>query len=148
MNVTVSEALHVAAPPELVWDFTQDYGQRSSWDRSILEAEVLESSPLPRVRIRGAGGLAGVFQYKLFDRPRRTSLVLTDVESWAISGGGGSWSYEPALGGTLWTQTNSLAVKHGWLGPFVRWTLRRETRKAMRAAKRMVERLALTTPAR
>ena len=139
MNVTASAELFIARPPEIVWDFTQDYSRRSSWDRSILDATVLESSPLPRIRIRGAGGLSGVLQYKLFDRPRRTSVVLVDVKSRWVTGGGGSWSYESASGGTLWTQTNSLELKHAWLGALARWTLRRETQRAMKAAKRMLE---------
>lgn len=148
MIVTVTETVFVARPPDVVWDFTQDYARRREWDPSILEAEVIEAEVIetgatPRVRIRAAGGLSGVFQYKLFDRPRRTSLVLTDVESALIRGGGGSWSYEAADGGTQWTQTNSLKLRGGFLAwplaPIVRGNMRKATRRAMLSAKRMLE---------
>ena len=143
MRVSVTESLFVARPPDVVWDFTQDYARRLEWDASILEAEVIGTGAIPRVRIRAAGGLSGVFQYKLFDRPRRTSLVLTDVESKVIEGGGGSWSYDEADGGTVWTQTNALELGDTWLArllaPMVRWNMSKSTRRAMRAAKRMLE---------
>ena len=143
MLVTVTETVLVARPPEAVWDFTQDYARRPEWDAAILEAEVIETGATPRIRIRAAGGLRGVFQYKLLDRPRRTTLVLTDVESRMIRGGGGSWSYEPADGGTRWTQTNSLKLEDGFIArllvPVVRWNMRKSTRRAMHAAKRLLE---------
>jgi hypothetical protein len=143
MNVTVTEVLHVARPPDVVFDFTQDYARRREWDRSILEAEVLDAGPLPKVRIRGKGGLRGVLEHRLFDRPRRTSVTLTHVESMLLAGGAGSWSYAPCEGGTLWTQTNALALEGGFtsriLGPIVRAILRRATRDGMQRAKRIVE---------
>jgi hypothetical protein len=143
MLVTVTESVQIARPPEVVWDFTQDYGRRAQWDPGILEAEVLASAPALRVRVRAAGGLRGVFVYKLFDRPRRTSVVLDEVESPLLAGGGGSWSYEARDGGTWWTQTNSLRFKSRFwfalLGGLVRRQLRNGTRKAMHAAKRMIE---------
>src|SRR5882672_2740781 len=143
MLVTVTENLQIARPPEVVWDFTQDYSRRAQWDQGILTAEVLAPSPALRVRVRAAGGVRGVFEYKLFDRPRRTSVVLTEVQSALLAGGGGSWSYEARDGGTWWTQTNSLRFKNGilfaLLGGLVRWQLRSGTRKAMQTAKQMLE---------
>ena len=141
MRITVTESLFIARSPEDVWDYTQDYAARSEWERSILEAHVSDAGPLPSVRVRIAGGTSGVFRYKLFDRPRRTSVVLSDVESALITVGGGSWSYEARDGGTLWTQTNSIEVRAVavLLAPLVRWNLRGATRRAMRRAKRALE---------
>ena len=48
-------------------------------------------------------------------RPERTSAAFVDVESAWLSGGGGSWQYEPAGRGTDWTQTNTLELRPGWL---------------------------------
>ena len=142
--VTVTERVHVRRPPEFVWDFTQDYSRRAQWDTSVIEAQVLATEPAPSVRVRCAGGLRAVFRYKLFERPRRTSLALEDVHSPWIEGGGGSWSYEAADGGTLWTQSNSLVVRGGFwrrlFVPLVRRELAASTRRAMRRAKEMMER--------
>lgn len=141
--VTVTESILVRAPRERVWDWTQDWSKRATWDRSVREASIVTHAPLPRVRVRGSDGTRAVAQYKLFERPERTSLVLEEVESAWIDGGGGSWSYEARGEGTWWTQTNALRLRAGFwralLAPIVRAQLRSSTRKAMRRAKRMIE---------
>jgi hypothetical protein len=89
------------------------------------------------------GGLACTFLYRQYERPQRTSLAMIDVDSRWIESGGGSWSYEPADGGTRWTQTNTLVLKPGpltfVLRPIMGYALHRATRKAMREAKRRIE---------
>ena len=142
-SLTVTASVFVRRPAEFVWDFTQDYARRPEWDASVLEATVLEHEPLPRVRVRCAGGLSCVFRYRGFDRPRRTSVSMEEVRSLLIQGGGGSWSYEAREGGTLWTQTNSLMLRPGWwrqlLAPVVRRSLRAATRRAMQRARALLE---------
>lgn len=142
-TITVSGCVHVARPPEFVWDYTQDFSRRRSWDSSVLEATVVSSAPAPVVKIRGVGGLRALLRYRQFDRPKRTSLVLEVEASLLVNGGGGSWSYEPSGAGTTWTQSNTLILKPGVLGrlatPIVRWMLRSSTCAAMRKAKHLME---------
>ena len=134
VRVTATGSIFVGKPPEVVWDFTQDYSRRPKW----------EDGATPRVRVRCAGGLRAVFQYRLFDRPRQTSVAMEDVTSFLIEGGGGSWSYEAKDGGTLWTQTNSLTLRPTWWSPLFRplvaRQLRSSTLRAMERAKHMLER--------
>lgn len=143
MLVTVTQTLWIERPPEVVWDFTQDYSRRAEWDPEVVEAEVIQLVPHRRVRIRGRRKFRAVFEYKLFDRPRRTTLALTELRAPAIAGGGGSWSYEAKNGGTEWTQTNTLRLKNRFvfwlLGKHVHNSLERATRVAMSNAKRMLE---------
>lgn len=144
-NVTVTESIEVRARPEVVWDFTQDFARRASWDANVRGADVLSETPHRRVRIHGGGGFRCVLEYKLFDRPRRTSLAMVEIEGTRlITGGGGSWSYEPtATGGTQWTQTNTIELADGpfaWLLRFFAdGQLRRATRTSMAKAKRAIE---------
>jgi uncharacterized protein YndB with AHSA1/START domain len=143
VNATVTNTLTIAGSPERVWDYTQDYRHRPTWDASVLEAEVEEESPARVVRVRGVGGMKFRLRYKVFARPTKTSLVMTDVRSILFSGGGGSWVYERDGAGTRWTQHNTLTFRSsfvGWLlGPLVRWQLRRACRRAMRTAKAILE---------
>jgi hypothetical protein len=142
-KITVTESIHVRTTPELLFDLTQDYARRSHWDTSILEVEVLQTRPVPRVQSRAQGGLRAVFQYRQFDRPSRTSLAMEDVVSSWLEGGGGSWAYEARDGGTLWTQTNTLIVRDGWwrvlLVPMIRANVRSATRRALSRAKTLAE---------
>lgn len=140
--VTVTEAIWVNRPPDAVWDYTQDYAHRPEWDAGVAEARTLGAEPRTIwVRIPNLGSMTVV--YRLDRRPERTSAAFTDVESGWISGGGGSWEYEAADGGTRWQQTNSLELKHprlGFLlGPLLERGLRQSTRRAMAEAKRRLE---------
>ena len=141
MNVTVKESVFIAAAPERVWDYTQDWTRRTQWDPAIRAAEVLPGEERV-VRVEGAGA-SFMVRYKLSDRPVRTSLAMTDSSSRLITGGGGSWAYEARDGGTLLAQQNTLSVRDGVVGallsPLVRWQLRRLTRKALLNAKRIIE---------
>ncbi len=142
-TVTVKETIYVNASPEIVWDFTQDYEKRTTWDRSIIRATVLQVKPTRIVEIKAKGNLAAKFQYKLEDRPNKTSLAMIDTKSFFIRGGGGSWKYEASDKGTLWTQTNTLQLKSGLLSrllrPAISYQLKRSTRASMRRAKRIIE---------
>jgi hypothetical protein len=142
-HITVTERVFVAAPPERVWDYTQDYARRCEWDANVLEAEPLATTGPPRVRLRLRGGVSCVFQYRVFERPRRTGLAMVEVRSWLVRGGGGSWTYEARDGGTWWTQTNTITVRSRFarwcLGALLRWQLARATRRAMAKAGRILE---------
>ena len=141
-NLTVTESVHVARPPEEVWDFTQDYARRPSWDASVIEAEDLGGDPRRvRVTLRGMGPT--VFEYKLNRRPERTSLRMTGMTSRWVVDGGGSWEYAPEAGGTRWTQTNTLVVPRGVLAllvaPLIARNLRTGTKRSMQKAKQILE---------
>ena len=141
-TVTVTETIHVARSPEDVFDYTQDYATRSAWDRQILAAEVLGDAPR-RVRLKARGLGTFLLEYQLFRRGDRTSAAFRDLRSPIVSGGGGSWRYEPAAGGTDWTQTNTLEMRYprlfGWMAGYLERTLRAGTREAMAAAKSIME---------
>lgn len=145
--LTVTASIFIARPPDAVFDYTQDFSRRREWDSAILEATVVAREPAPRVRIRAKGGLSATLAYRQFHRPVQTSLVMEEIRSAVIGGGGGSWSYAPQDGGTLFTQTNALVLRAGgwrnwiapWLGPMVRRQLQASTERALAAAKRRLE---------
>lgn len=141
-NITVKESILIAASPERIWDFTQDYARRPEWDDFVRVARVEQASP--RVVWIQSSGMTCRFRYKLEERPRKTSLAITDITpGWLFAGGGGSWTYEVEGGGTRFTNTGSLTIKNPllyWLlRPIVGWLLRASYRKAMRKAKRLIE---------
>jgi len=146
VTLTIRESLQIDRPPELVWDFTQDFALRSAWDSAIRRARVVVAAPVPRVEVEGAAGFKAVLQYRQFERPLRTSLALEEVRSPLIAGGGGSWSYEPAGAATRWTQVNTIVLRDGLVAklaaPLLRWQFQRATLRAMQRAKAHLERAA------
>jgi hypothetical protein len=140
VNVTVQDSIRIAAPPEVVWDYTQDWTRRREWDDSVLEAKVVSEEP--RVVEARWRGFSAVVRYKLYDRPRRTSLA-TEGSSWLVSGGGGSWEYVPVESGTEFRQTNTIQLR-GLGGLFFGWLVRRQlasaTRASLEKARAIIER--------
>lgn len=141
--VNVRATRVVNAPPEAVWDFTQDYALRPTWDRSVIAATVIGLHPRT-IDIRGRGGFRCTLVYKADRRPSRTSLTMTRVRSAVIESGGGSWRYDPCPQGTRWTQINTLRLRlPRWTGPITRpivgLMFRAQVRAAMRAASAAIE---------
>jgi hypothetical protein len=140
--LTVSESIWVDRPPEAVFDYTADFATRTEWDRAITEVTILSASPrTARIAVPGVGHTTVVT--RLDRRPERTSAVFQEVDSRWITGGGGSWKYEPEGGGTRWTVTNSLEFRPSWLirllRPVITRDIRRKARRAMAEAKRILE---------
>jgi hypothetical protein len=107
-QITFRHKIFIPKPLEVVWDFTQNYDLRPGWDKSIIEAKVIQTLPHRIVRFTTRGNITIVFEYKLDDRPNKTSLAIKETNSKWIIGGGGSCAYEGENGGTWWSQTNTI----------------------------------------
>lgn len=142
-KVTVSESIQVEANPTIVWDYTQDWRRRADWDRSIISAQYLSEAPPMAVNVRGKGGLNFKVNYKTSERPRLTTLAMTDMNSFWLKGGGGSWKYDEKEGKTFWTQHNTLIIRDDFLGrlfrPLFAIVLAFTTRQMMKRAKALIE---------
>ncbi|MBI3555064.1 MAG: SRPBCC family protein [Deltaproteobacteria bacterium] len=142
-KITIHWELLVAATPEVVWDYTQDWRRRRDWDGSVAAVEIIQESPPQRVRARFGGGLWFDVAYKKGDRPRITTLTMTNSTSAWVTGGGGSWRYEDVGGATRWSQSNTLVLRDHFLmravSPMLKMMLGFTTRRAMRKAKRILE---------
>jgi len=140
-TVTVRECIFIKRSPGDVWDYTQDYSKRAEWDSSIKGTTVLQETPR-RVDVRGPG-LCAELVYKQDERPLQTSLSMENIRSLIVSGGGGSWKYDAVNDGTEWMQTNTLVLRPSKfmfvLKPMLQYMLRTNTRKAMKKAKRILE---------
>jgi hypothetical protein len=142
LTVTVAESIEVNRSPDEVFDYTQDYYHRTDWDPAIVRAEVLSEEPR-RVRVEARSVGSYTIEYRLFRRGERTSAAFTDVDSRWMSGGGGSWRYEPTGTGTRWTQTNTIELRSGLFGrllaPMIRRGLRSSMREGMARARTIME---------
>lgn len=106
-EITVTETLLIPAALQEVWEFTQSELHRPLWSDYCGEPEIVHREAPHVVRFRGCGALSGC------------------------------WKYEAKDGGTLWTQTHVLSVRGlNWLlYPYLKWKLRRATRRAMERVK-------------
>jgi hypothetical protein len=144
-SITLKHSIFIDRPRELVWDFTQNYNNRSKWDGSVLEAIILQSTPNRIVRLKLKANTILTFIYKLDDRPNKTTLVAKEISSSLIQSAGGSWIYEEQNDRTLWTQINTIGLKHNFLLPLLlpiyKWLFISQTKKAMNKAKKIIEQI-------
>src|SRR5436309_3481372 len=141
-EITIKYSITISKPRGAVWDFTQDYSKRVSWDSAVLETSILQHEPQRIVKLKTKGRTTMTFMYKLDDKPNKTSLVAREIESPLIESAGGSWTYdEDHTGKTIWTQTNTIRFKKNFLLPillpFYRIIFLSQTKKAMAKAKAM-----------
>ncbi len=89
------------------------------------------------------GNATMTFIYKQDDRPYKTSLVASDIQSQFIESAGGSWTYEDFEGGTNWTQKNTIQIKpKRWVSlimPLLKWMVNKQTIESMNRAKQLLE---------
>lgn len=134
-------AVLVDRAPEDVWDYTQNWNNRSEWDFTVKAAKYLSTSQ--PISIDVTGHLKFKVTYKMSDRPRLTTLVMSDIDSFFIKGGGGSWKYEAQNGSTLWTQHNILILRDDFIGlifrPLFELFLKMTTKRIMRRARLKLE---------
>ncbi|EDP70732.1 hypothetical protein FBALC1_08233 [Flavobacteriales bacterium ALC-1] len=142
-TITVKNAIHIKSTKENVWNFTQNFDNRKTWDKSILECQVLQKKPFKLIWIKTIGGIKAKLKYKICDKANKTTLKLIDVKSFIIKSGGGSWKYETENNQTKWTQVNSLVFKNRFwflvLGSILRKKLEVNTKKSMKIAKTIIE---------
>ncbi|NOT35797.1 MAG: hypothetical protein HOP11_00295 [Saprospiraceae bacterium] len=144
-RITIRHTIFIAKPRTLVWDYTQNYDNRRTWDSSVIETTVLQAAPNRIVRLKMRGNTSMTFIYKLDERPHKTSLAAKEIISPFIVNAGGSWIYKEKNGGTLWTQTNTIDFKQNFilklLMPIFKFAFGRLTKKAMGKAKLEIEKL-------
>lgn len=144
-GITIRHSILIAKSRELVWDYTQNYVNRTIWDHSIIETTVLQTIPSRMVKLKMRGNTTMTFIYKHDERPHMTTLVAKDIQSYIILSAGGSWRYEEQNGKTLWTQTNTIAFKENFLLvfllPIYKYIFSWMLKKAMWKAKQEIEKL-------
>lgn len=128
---------------EEVWDYTQNYANRSKWDLSIINYSTIQLSPHRMVQLYLRDGTEMKLIYKSDERPFKTSLIATDIKSWYLFKAGGHWSYKLVTGQTLWTQTNAIQLKPKFilkiLSPIFKISFYFIVKHAMQKAKRNLE---------
>jgi Polyketide cyclase / dehydrase and lipid transport len=144
-STIIHHSIYINKPKSEVWDFTQDYDNRNRWDSSVLEAKVLQTLPHRIVKLKMKSNTEMTFIYKLDDRPNKTTLAATEIQSPIIEAAGGSWNYVEQNKGTLWSQTNTIIFKKKFLSflrlPFYKFVFTQLTKQAMRKAKKLIEKI-------
>ena len=142
-TITVKQSILIKKDKESVWDFTQNYENRSKWDSSVLSHEIISNLPARIVKLKIRGGTEMTFFYKVDDKPNKTILSAKDIKSPILKSGGGIWEYMEHENSTIWHQSNTLGFKPNlflaMLLPFYKFIFGYQTKAAMKKAKHLIE---------
>jgi ribosome-associated toxin RatA of RatAB toxin-antitoxin module len=79
--IKFSESTKIAATPELIFDYTQDYSYRLKWDTFLTEAYLLDNVTQADKGVKAwcvsKNGLGMETQYVSFNRPKVTAVKMT-----------------------------------------------------------------------
>lgn len=134
MDVSATAEARIDAPPEAVFDFTQDWSRRSDWDPEVLSAEDVPGTPR-RARVKMRRGATIVFAHVVDERPMRVVVESESVDRGGpIVGAGGSATYEPDGDGTLYRLEMRVTVGGGVMAKMVAGVAKGELERAVKAA--------------
>ena len=141
--ITVEGRILINSNKEHVWNFTQDIGNRKLWDNSVIDCQLIQRKPKKVIWVKMKGGIQSFLNYKLCDKPNKTSLKMYNTQSFLVKGGGGSWQYKEKEGKTEWVQTNTIEFKSKLAFLLLGWVIKRIFKKntdiAMTKAKQLIE---------
>ena len=79
--IRIEESIIIEEHPELVFDFTQDYGKRLRWDTFLKRADLMNGVSNAGKGVKAycvaRNGLAMVTEYITFNRPVVTAIKMT-----------------------------------------------------------------------
>lgn len=139
------ESIHIACPPEQVFDYTQDYSQRLVWDTFLRKAVLLdgatEAGKGGRSWCVSRHGIGLETEYVSFTRPTVAAIRLTRPMS-LFRAFAGSWRFEeagPGLTTAIFTYSFALRFPLVPFGPLVRSVLAANVRGRLRDLKATLE---------
>lgn len=79
--IKFSEEIIIAGSAELVFDFTQDYTQRLTWDTFLVKADLMDGATKAGKGVKAycvaRNGIGMVTEYVTYNRPRVTAIKMT-----------------------------------------------------------------------
>ena len=149
---TFERSIEIKATPDVLFDLTQNYDLRLSWDQFLKEARLIGAATEPAVGARAwcvaRNGLGMETEYVSFKRPEVVAIKMTKgpavFESFA-----GSWRFEEAgPNSTRVIFRYHFSLRFGWLGalanPLMQAVLARETAKRLGYLKGAAETSTIT----
>jgi len=147
-SMKFEHAAVVDATPEVVFDLTQDYAKRLTWDPFLRRAELLGGAVAPGVGVRAwcvaRAGVGMETEYVSFISPRVAAVKMTRGP-WLLETFGGTWEFTAVEGGktrvTFRYQLRARPRSLAWaLEPLARWWFSRETRLRVAALEKVLRR--------
>lgn len=144
MSTKILQSILIHAEPERIFDYTQDYNRRTTWDTFLVEAKLLNGATQAGKAVKAwcvaKNGQGMETEYVTYNRPRVTAVKMTEgpriFKSFA-----GSWQFEKQGKETLvtFTYTYRLRFPHVLVIPVIRSILSKNVKQRLVDLKTYIE---------
>ena len=143
--IKFSEKISIVAAPEVIFDYTQDYGNRLNWDTFLKRAELIEGAQKADKGVKAycvaKNGLGMVTEYVSFNRPKVTAIKMTKGP-FLFKAFLGSWTFKeitPATTEVTFLYSFELRFPFSLLTSFIKQSLRSNVQQRLLDLKTCIE---------
>jgi len=144
-TLRIEESIIIEENPELVFDFTQDYGKRLRWDTFLKRADLLngvsEAGKGVKAYCVARNGLGMVTEYITFNRPEVTAIKMTKGP-FLFKSFSGSWRFKmksPEKTEVIFLYSFTLRFPFVLLSGLIRRNLHKNVRQRLIDLKQSIE---------
>jgi len=143
--VKFSEKINIDSTQEIIFDYTQDYNNRLSWDTFLKKAELINGAIIADKGVRAycvtKNGLGMETEYVSFNRPKVTAVKMTKGP-FLFKTFLGSWTFKEFRQGVTevtFLYSFELRVPFSLLTYFIKRNLRNNVRQRLLDLKTCIE---------
>jgi ribosome-associated toxin RatA of RatAB toxin-antitoxin module len=146
-TIKFSEKISINAAQQIVFDYTQNYDERLSWDTFLKEAKLMAGAAKADKGVKAycvaRMGLGMETEYISFNRPKVTAIKMTRGP-FLFRTFSGSWTFNeinPGLTGVIFLYSFTLRFPFNLFTYFIKRNLQSNVRQRLLDLKRSVEKL-------
>lgn len=143
--IKIEESITIEEVPELVFDYTQDYNKRLSWDTFLRKADLMNGVTKAEKGVQAycvaRNGLSMVTEYLTFNRPEVTAIKMTKGP-FLFKSFLGSWRFKlqgPRRTEVIFLYSFTLRFPFALMPGLIKQNLRKNVRQRLIDLKRSIE---------
>jgi ribosome-associated toxin RatA of RatAB toxin-antitoxin module len=140
-----TESITIEGTPEAVFDFTQDYSKRLTWDTFLRKADLLSGAKEAGKGVKALcvakNGLGMVTEYVSFNRPKVTAIKMIDGP-YMFQSFSGSWTFNAREGANtdvVFLYACKFRFPFNLVGKFIMLKLQADVKTRLLDLKRNIE---------
>ena len=146
-SIKLTEKTEIKCSPEFVFDYTQDYKQRLTWDTFLKKADLIGGAQAAGKGVKAycvaKNGLGMITEYVSFNRPRAAAIKMTKGP-FIFKSFLGSWTYkkiQPDLTEVIFLYSFQLRFPFNLATRLVKRNLQNNIRQRLVDLKKNIENL-------
>jgi len=144
-SIKFTETILINESPEKVFDFTQDYNKRLTWDTFLKKADLIEGATMADKGVKAycvaKNGLGMITEYITYNRPKVTAIKMTKGP-FMFKSFLGSWSFKEIEGNkteVIFLYSFLLRFPFNLGSNFIKNNLERNVRQRLADLKKSIE---------